>query len=95
MATVTALTDVLMMGAQVMLCIAALLTLAHLLRARSLLERVLALEMLSAGTVAGAGLLTLVIGEPALIDPALAVALVSFAGSIAFASFVERRGTDD
>lgn len=89
------LTDGIMTAAQIVLGLALLMTLAHLLRARSLLERVVALEILTACTIGGAAILTLVRGENALIDPALAVALVSFTGAVAFASFIERRQSDD
>lgn len=87
--------DVLLMAAQVMLGLALLVTLAHLLRARSLLERVVALEILSASTVGGAAILTMTGGEAATIDLALAVALVSFTGAVAFASFIERRRSNE
>ncbi len=88
------LTDLLSVTAQLLLGLALLLTLGHLLRARSLLERVVALEILSASTVGGAAILTLTRGESATIDLALAVALVSFTGAIAFGSFIERRRSD-
>lgn len=84
-----------LMLAEAITVLSLLLTVAFLLRAGSLLDRVIALEVAAAVTVAGAALLAITDGDPAMIDVALAVALVSFCGTVAFASFIERRQPDD
>lgn len=65
-----------------------------LLRGRRLLDRVVALEVLAALTVAVAAMVTLATRVTVTVDIALAVALISFTGTVAFASFVESRRED-
>ncbi|MDA0269947.1 MAG: monovalent cation/H+ antiporter complex subunit F [Chloroflexi bacterium] len=81
--------------AEIIIVISLLLSLLFLWVAKSLLDRVIALEVIAAVTVAGAAMLAITDGDPAMLDVALAVALVSFTGTVAFASFVERRRPDD
>lgn len=78
-------------AAEVVLAAALLITLAHLLRARTVLDRVVALEVTAAIMVGGSALLAIARLERTMIDIALVVALVSFTGNVAFASFVEGR----
>ena len=87
--------DVVMLLVQVLLGAALLTTLAHLLQVRTLIGRVVALEVIAAITVGGAALITMVNGETTAIDVALAVALVSFTGTVAFAAFFEGWHIDD
>lgn len=91
----TAVTDVLLYGVEAVTVAALLGSVAFLLRARSLLDRVIALEVIAAVTVAGAALMALEGHDPTMLDVALVVALVAFCGTVAFASFVERRRPDD
>lgn len=91
----TALTDALLIAVEVVIVLALLASVAFLLKAKSLLDRVIALEVIAAVTVAGAALMALENDDPTMLDVALAVALVAFCGTVAFASFVERRRPDD
>jgi len=91
----TAVTDALFVVVQVLLGAALLMTLAHLLQVRTLLGRVVALEVIAAITVGSAAVISMVNGEHAAIDVALAVALVSFTGVVAFAAFFEGWHIDD
>lgn len=91
----TAAADAILVVAEILLGTALLMTLAHLLRVRTLIGRVVALEVIAAITVSGAALITIVNGETAAIDVALAVALVSFTGTVAFAAFFEGWHIDD
>jgi multicomponent Na+:H+ antiporter subunit F len=72
------------------LAIALLLSFVRLLRGPSLMDRVVALELI-ASLVAGI-VATYAIGsdEPALIDVAIALALVAFLAAVAFARYAER-----
>ena len=85
----SSVTDVILIAAEILIAAALLLTLAHLLQVRTLLGRIVALEVIAAITVGGAALITILTGETAAIDVALAVALVSFTGTVAFAIFFE------
>lgn len=87
--------DVILFIVQVLMGAALLMTLAHLLSVRTLIGRVVALEVIAAITVSGAALITMVNGETAAIDVALAVGLVSFTGTVAFAAFFEGWHVDD
>lgn len=91
---IEAIADGLQLVTQVVLAAAVATVLWVLLRARRLLDRVVALEVLSALTVAIAAMVTLVTRVTVTIDIALAVALISFTGTVAFASFVESRRED-
>lgn len=75
-----------------LLALATLLVLARLLRGPTLPDRVVALDLLS---ILGLGLcaaLAVATGQALLLDVALVTALVGFLGTVAFASYVERRG---
>ncbi|MDA1010240.1 MAG: monovalent cation/H+ antiporter complex subunit F [Chloroflexi bacterium] len=85
----TAATEAVLLATEILIGAALLLTLAHLLQVRTLLGRVVALEVIAAITVGGAAVITILSGETAAIDVALAVALVSFTGTVAFAIFFE------
>lgn len=87
--------DVILVVVQVLLGAALLTTLAHLLTVRTLIGRVVALEVIAAITVSGAALITIISGETTAIDVALAVGLVSFTGTVAFAAFFEGWHIDD
>jgi len=92
---VTAAADVVMLVVQILLGAALLTTLLHLLEVRTLIGRVVALEVIAAITVGAAALISMVNGETTAIDVALAVALVSFTGTVAFAAFFEGWHIDD
>ena len=55
-------------------------------------DRIVALDMLTAVVVAMAALTAVATGRAAFVDIALGVALINFASTCAFATFLERRG---
>lgn len=89
------ITEVALLATEVLIGASLLMTLAHLLQVRTLLGRIVALEVLAALTVGTAGVITIITGETAAIDVALAVALVSFTGTVAFAAFFEGWRVDE
>lgn len=69
---------------------AMLLSFARLLRGPSLADRIIALDVL---TMAGVGVVVLgamAWDEPALIDIAVVLALITFVGTIGFAKYLEK-----
>lgn len=62
----------------------------RIVRGPTAVDRVVALDMLSLLGVAAAGIAALVSGSTAFIDVALAVALIGFLATVAFAGFIER-----
>lgn len=74
-----------------MLFIGVIMVLIRLLKGPTLPSRVVALDLMA---VLGIGIITVISvlsEEPVLLDVAAVLALVSFLGTIAFASYVERR----
>jgi multicomponent Na+:H+ antiporter subunit F len=70
--------------------LALLLTFVRIVRGPSLPDRVVALELsgtLVVGIIAAYGILT---AQPVVLDVAIALALVSFLGTVAFARYLER-----
>lgn len=75
------------------LAAAGLLCLLRLLRGRSLVDRVVALDALLLVVVNTIAVLTVRLGSGAFLNVLVAVALVSFIGTVTVARFIERRGT--
>lgn len=75
-----------------MLALAFLLALWRIARGPSLPDRVVGLDLVALLAVGVIGLLTLVHREASFLDAALALALVAFLGTIAFARYAEQRG---
>lgn len=73
------------------LMIALLPALVRLLRGPSLPDRVVALDVMTTTGIAIAAVYAISAGQPALLDVAIVVALVSFLGTVAFATYLERR----
>ncbi len=76
----------------------------RLIKGPSAADRVVALDVLGILMVAFAAVFAVSAGEAAFLDVALALALIAFLGTVAFARYVERRipadpdpagGTDD
>ena len=78
-----------------MLGVALILALARLVRGPTLPDRVVALDLISAEVVAFVCTYAIATGQPVLLDVAIALALVAFLGTIAFAQYVERRAHDE
>lgn len=76
----------------VLLSIAFVLSLIRLVRGPALPDRVVALDLMSTIAVGVIGAYSVTTMESSILDAALIVALVSFLGTVAFASFLERGG---
>ncbi len=76
----------------VLLSIAFVLALIRLIRGPALPDRVVALDLMSTIAVGVIGAYSVTTSESSTLDAALIVALVSFLGTVAFASFLERGG---
>lgn len=82
--------DIFVELALVALSASLLLTFVRLVRGPSLMDRVVALELI-AGLVAGVvAVYAIGTDDPALIDVAIALALVAFIGAVAFARYAEQ-----
>lgn len=66
----------------------------RIVRGPSLPDRVVALDTVAALMVAFAGLFAIESGESAFLDIAIALALVAFLATVAFARYAERRGRE-
>lgn len=73
------------------LLVALLPALARLVRGPSLPDRVVSLDVMATTGIAIAAVYAILAGQPALLDVAIVVALVSFLGTVAFATYLERR----
>jgi multicomponent Na+:H+ antiporter subunit F len=69
---------------------ALLLTVVRLVRGPSLMDRVVALELVASLFAGIVALYAIGTDDPALIDVAITLALVAFLGAIAFARYAER-----
>jgi multicomponent Na+:H+ antiporter subunit F len=76
----------------VLLSVAFVLSLIRLIRGPALPDRVVALDLMSTIAVGVIGAYSVTTNESSILDAALIVALVSFLGTVAFASFLERGG---
>ena len=76
------------------------LTVFRLLRGPTLADRVVALDMMALLGIAFIGLFSIATGEAAYLDVAIALALIGFLATVAFARYIyrgalaERRGAD-
>ena len=66
------------------------LAFARLMVGPTMADRIVALDLVTVQAVAFMGLLCLATGEAAFLDVAIAIALVGFLGTVAFARYVER-----
>lgn len=70
--------------------VATVLSFVRLVRGPSLIDRVVALDMMTVTIVAFCGVTAIRYDEPAFLDVALALALVGFLATVALARFAER-----
>ena len=77
-----------------MLMAAAALTTIRLLRGPSLPDRAVALDLLAVIAIATLAAFAVAVEQPVYIDIILAVGLIAFLGTVAFASYVERTSGD-
>jgi multicomponent Na+:H+ antiporter subunit F len=80
------LTDLVTLGIQPLLGLAALLCAWRTLRGPTLADRVVGLEMLTALAIGIAACSAVAARQPALVDVSLVLALVAFLGTLAFAA---------
>ncbi len=73
------------------LIVAGVLAIVRLMRGPTLLDRWAAIDLLAVVVVGMIALTAIQSNQPALIDVALALGLVGFLGTVAFARFVEER----
>ncbi len=67
----------------------------RMVRGPSLADRVVGLDMLAVLMVAFAGVFAVAADEPAFLDVAIALALVGFLGTVAFARYAKRRAGNE
>jgi multicomponent Na+:H+ antiporter subunit F len=76
-----------------MVAVGILLAVVRLVKGPSLPDRVVAVDLIANLAVAVLGLLAVRFDEPALLQPAMVLALVAFLGTVAFAHYIERRAS--
>lgn len=76
----------------VLMAVACVLTVIRLLKGPTLPDRIVAIDLFGVLAVALIGLYAIWARQAILIDAAIALALVAFFGTVAYARFVERRG---
>ena len=80
--------------ALILLLAAVALTLVRMVRGPSLPDRVVALDMLAVLSIALIAVFAVSTEQTAFLDVAIALALIGFLGTVAFARYAERRPTD-
>ncbi|SEG69120.1 multisubunit sodium/proton antiporter, MrpF subunit [Thermomonospora echinospora] len=75
-----------------LLSVAALLTLVRLLRGPTVLDRILALDVLSVLLVGGVGVRAAMLGSTADVASLVVIALLGFAGTVTAARLAAERG---
>ncbi len=75
-----------------MLTFSMFFALMRLAQGPTLADRVVALDLTSTLVVGIIAIYTIYVKEPVLLQAAVVLALLSFVGTIAFATYVERRG---
>lgn len=78
-----------------LVAVSILLVFLRVLRGPSLPDRVMALDMIGLMAVSVIVLTAVASNEPVLLDAAIALALISFLGTLAFSRFIERREKDE
>lgn len=77
------------------LSISIAITFLRLLRGPTLLDRVVALDLIAFTVVGLVAVAAIDSGQRALIDVAITISLVAFIGSVVFARFLEEEGRGD
>jgi multicomponent Na+:H+ antiporter subunit F len=75
------------------LALAAGLTFVRLARGPTLPDRVIAIDLIGVLMVCLLVVMAGLTGEPAFLDVAMVVALISFVGTVAYARYIEREGS--
>lgn len=87
----TLFSALLLWGALPLLFAGAALGFVRLMRGPSLPDRVIALELMIMAGLGIVAVYAVYVRESALVDVAMIMALIGFLGTVAFASYVERR----
>lgn len=82
--------DLALYGVLPALALAIVLTVIRLLRGPSLPDRVMALDLLTTLGIGMIAVYAIATDQPAFLDVAIATALISFLGTVAFAYYIER-----
>jgi multicomponent Na+:H+ antiporter subunit F len=77
----------------IMVSVAMLLTFIRLVRGPSLADRVVALDLMTVQAVGFIAIYDVATHEPVYLRVAILLALIAFLGTVAFAYYIERRGT--
>ncbi|MDP1571107.1 MAG: monovalent cation/H+ antiporter complex subunit F [Vicinamibacterales bacterium] len=77
-------------GAMPALAASAVCATIRLLKGPSLADRAVAVDLLGAICIGFVAAFALAVDEPMLVDVALAIALIGFLGTVAFARYIER-----
>lgn len=75
-----------------LLGLALILVFVRLLRGPTLTDRVMALDLIALIAVGFICVSSIAFRKPVLLDVAVAITLVSFLGTVAFAHFIEKKG---
>jgi multicomponent Na+:H+ antiporter subunit F len=75
------------------LAIGILLAVVRLVTGPTLPDRVVAVDLIANLAVAVLGVLAIRFDQPALLQPAIVLALVAFLGTVAFAHYIEKRAS--
>jgi multicomponent Na+:H+ antiporter subunit F len=67
-------------------------TIWRMIVGRTIIDRVIALDMLTGVAVALAGLVAVKLGRREFLDVAFGVALINFVGTVALSGFIEKKG---
>ncbi len=90
--TGTGLLDVTMVVVLGIIALALPIALLRVIVGPTLPDRVVALDVVASLAVGAIAALAVAFDEPALLQPALVVALIAFVGTVAFARHLERKG---
>jgi multicomponent Na+:H+ antiporter subunit F len=90
MGDITGVPDTVVELALTTLAVALVLTFLRLVRGPSLMDRVVALELMASLVAGIVAVYAIGVDDAALIDVAIALALVAFLGAVAFARYAER-----
>jgi multicomponent Na+:H+ antiporter subunit F len=77
----------------IMVSVAMLLTFIRLVRGPTLADRVVALDLMAVQAVGFIAIYDVATHEPVYLRVAIVLALIAFLGTVAFAYYIERRGT--
>jgi multicomponent Na+:H+ antiporter subunit F len=90
--SVAAILEVTVLAALGLMALAMGVALIRLVIGPSLPDRIVALDVVASLAVGAIAAMAVAFDEPALLQPALVVALIAFVGTVAFARHLERKG---